>query len=120
MVEEVSVGDKPVIESILSTDISVNITDTKAVTGKLMANGEINLKLLYITDVESGETGKLDYLLPFNQIIDCEGIDENTINCVSCDIMSYDIRLKNDVMSDKPLLLLDLKLCLTEEALCNS
>ena len=33
MVEEVSVGDKPVIESILSTDISVNITDTKAVTG---------------------------------------------------------------------------------------
>jgi hypothetical protein len=37
VVEEVSVGDKPVIESILSTDISVNITDTKAVTGKLMA-----------------------------------------------------------------------------------
>lgn len=115
VVEEVSVGDKPVIESVLNADVGVNITDTKAVTGKLMVNGEINLKLLYITDVESGETGKLDYLLPFNQIVDCEGIDEKTVNCVSCDIMSYDIRLKNDVMSDKPLLLLDLKLCLTEE-----
>lgn len=115
VVEEVSVGDKPVIESVLTSDVGVNITDTKAVTGKLMVNGEINLKLLYITDVESGETGKLDYLLPFNQIIDCEGIDENTINCVCCDIMSYDIRLKNDVLSEKPLLVLDLKLCLTEE-----
>lgn len=115
VVEEISVGDKPVIEAMLASDVSVNITDTKAVTGKLMVNGEINLKLLYLTDVESGETGKLDYLLPFNQIIDCEGIDENTVNCVSCDLMSYDIRLKNDVMSDKPLLLLDLKLCLTEE-----
>lgn len=115
IVEEISVGDKPVIESVLTSDVSVNITDTKAVTGKLMVNGEINLKLLYITDVESGETGKLDYLLPFNQIIDCEGIDENTVNCVLCDIMSYDIHLKNDVMSEKPLLLLDLKLCLTEE-----
>lgn len=115
VVEEVSVGDKPVIEAVLSSEVNVNITDTKAVKGKLMVNGEINLKLLYITDVESGETGKLDYLLPFNQIIDCEGISENTVNCVSCDIMSYDIRLKNDVLSEKPLLVLDLKLCLTEE-----
>lgn len=115
VVEEISVGDKPVIESVLCSDVSVNIIDTKAVTGKLMVNGEINLKLFYITDVESGETGKLDYLLPFNQIIDCEGIDENTVNCVLCDIMSYDTRLKNDVMSEKPLLLLDLKLCLTEQ-----
>lgn len=43
VVEEVSVGDKPVIESILSTDISVNITDTKAVTGK--SYGELRNQL---------------------------------------------------------------------------
>jgi hypothetical protein len=113
--EELSVADKPAIETILRSDVSVGITDTKAVTGKLMLNGEINLKLLYLTDVESGETAKIDYLLPFNQIIDCEGIDENTINCVSCDIMSYDIRLKNDALSEKPAIVIDVKLCVTEE-----
>lgn len=80
-----------------------------------MLNGELNLKLLYLTNVESGETGKLDYLLPFNKIIDCDGIDENTINCVSCDVMSYDIRLKNDMLSEKPSVILDVKLCVTEE-----
>lgn len=113
--EEVSVGDKPPVEAVLHSAVSVNITDNKAVTGKLMINGEINLKMLYITDVENGETAKLDYILPFNQIIDCEGIDENTVNCLNCEIMSYEIRLKNDVMSEKPSVLLDLKLCITEE-----
>lgn len=113
--EEISVADKPTIESILHCDVDVAITDTKAVTGKLMLNGELNLRMFYLSDVESGETNKLDYILPFNKIIDCEGIDENTINCVSCDVMSYDIRLKNDMLSEKPSVIVDVKLCVTEE-----
>ena len=113
--EEIAVSDKPTIESILHTDTGVSITDCKAVTGKLMINGEISLRMFYLSDVESGETGKIDYLLPFNQIIDCEGIDETTINNVTCDIMSYDIRLKNDMLSEKPAVVLDVKLCVTEE-----
>ncbi len=116
--EELSVADKPAVESILRSDISVNVTDAKAVTGKLMLNGEINLRMLYLTDVKTGETAKLDYLLPFNQIIDCKGIDEDTVNCVSCDVMSYDIRLKNDVLSEKPAILIDVKLCVTEKGYC--
>ncbi len=113
--EEVSVADKPAIESMLHSDVGVSITDCKAVTGKLMINGEISLRLFYLSNVETGETGKIDYILPFNQIIDCEGIDENTINNVSCDVMSYDIRLKNDILSEKPAVILDVKLCVTEE-----
>lgn len=113
--EEISVGEKPAVESILCSDVGINITEAKAVTGKLLINGEINLKLLYLCDVETGDTEKIDFLLPFNQVMDCEGIDENTLNCVSCDIMSYDIRLKNDAMSEKPSILLDLKLSLTEQ-----
>ena len=108
-------ADKPPIATVLYSNVDVSITDTKAVTGKLMVNGEINLKMFYLSDVESGETGKIDYLLPFNQIIDCEGIDEDTINCVSCEVMSYDIRLKNDMLSEKPAVVLDIKLCVTEE-----
>lgn len=113
--EEISVADKPAIETILYSNVTVSITDTKAVTGKLMVNGEINLKMFYLSDVETGATGKIDYLLPFNQIIDCEGIDEDTINSVTCEIMSYDLRLKNDMLSEKPAVVLDVKLCVTEE-----
>ena len=113
--EEILISDKPSVESVLHSDVSVSIMDSKAVTGKLMLNGEINLRMFYLTDIESGETAKLDYVLPFNQIIDCEGINENTVNCLNCEVMSYDIRLKNDMLSEKPSVLLDIKLCVTEE-----
>ena len=113
--EEISAADKPAIESILYSKLSANITDSKAVSGKLMINGEINLCLFYLSGVESGETSKLDYILPFNQIIDCEGVDVNTINLISCEVMSYDLRLKNDMLSEKPAIAVDVKLCLTEE-----
>ena len=113
--EEISVADKPRIEGILYSKVTAAVTDVKAVTGKLMVSGELNLKLFYLTDVESGETAKLDYILPFSRIADCEGIDENTRNLLGCDVMSYDIRLKNDMLSDKPAVALDAKLCLTAE-----
>ena len=113
--EEISIGEKPAIESMLYSDVGVSLTDIKSITGKLIINGEISLKMLYLTDVESGATGKMDYLLPFNQIIDCDGVDENTINCVNCEILSYDIRLKNEMLSEKPAVVLDVKLCVTEQ-----
>ncbi len=113
--EEIALGDKPAIESVLYSDVGVSVTDIKSITGKLIINGEIALKLLYISDVESGITGKIDYLLPFNQIVDCDGVDENTINCVNCEVLSYDVRLKNEMLSEKPSVILDVKLCITEQ-----
>lgn len=113
--EEISVSDKPAVESVLHSAVTAGLTDVKAVTGKLMVSGELNLRLFYLTDIASGETAKLDYILPFNQIIDCEGVDENTDNILGCEVMSYDIRLKNDMLSEKPAIALDVKLCLTAE-----
>lgn len=113
--EEISVSDKPRIDCILYSNVTASVTDLKAVTGKLMLSGELNLKLFYLTDVETGETAKLDYILPFSRIVDCEGIDENSRNIVSCDVMTSDIRLKNDMLSDKPAIAFDAKLCLTAE-----
>lgn len=113
--EEISAADKPPVEAILHTSVTAGVNDVKAVTGKLMINGELNLRMFYLCDVETGETAKLEYLLPFNQIIDCEGVDENTHNLLGCEVMSYDVRLKNDVMSEKPLIILDAKLCMTGE-----
>ena len=113
--EEISVADKPAIESVLYSQVSAGVTDAKAISGKLMVNGEISIRLFYLTDIETGESAKLDYILPFNQIIDCDGIDENTENIVGCEVMSYDIRLKNDMLSDKPAVSFDAMLCVSAE-----
>lgn len=113
--EEISTADKPPVEALLYTSLDASVTDSKAVTGKLMINGELDLRLFYLSDIQTGETAKLDYILPFSQIIDCEGIDEETVNLISVELMSYDVRLKNDMLSDSPSLSVEAKLCITEQ-----
>ena len=113
--EEISAADKPAVESVLHTSVTAGINDVKAVKDKLMVGGELNLRMFYLCDVETGETAKLDYVIPFNQILDCDGVDENTRNLLNCEVMSFDVRLKNDIMSEKPVIALDVKLCLTEQ-----
>ncbi len=117
--EEISAADKPAIESLLYSSVSASVTDCKAVTGKLMVNGEINLRLFYLTDIESGQTAKTEYIVPFSQVIDCGGAGEENISVLDCEVLSYEIRLKNDVLSEKPLIALDVKICLTEEGFIN-
>lgn len=113
--EDVSVANKPPVEAILNKKVSSNITDIRVIPGKVMLNGEINLKLLYLSDIEAGEPQQLDYMLPFSQVIDCESISEDTNVSVSVHILSYDVRLKSDMLSENPVISLDVKLvaCVT-------
>lgn len=113
--EEISVADKPAIESVLYSKVSACVTEEKAADGKLMVGGEISIRLFYLTDIETGETAKLDYLLPFTQVTDCEGMSAETENIIGCEVMSYDIRLKNDILSDKPAIAFDAVLCVTAQ-----
>ena len=113
--EEISVADKPAIESVLCSKVSASVNETKAAGGKLLVNGELNICLFYLSNIETGETAKLDYLLPFTQMIDCEGVDEHTENIVGCEVMSYDVRLKNDILSDKPAIAFDAMLCVSAQ-----
>ena len=113
--EQISVADKPAVEAVLYSKVTAGLTDAKAVSGKLLLNGEININLFYLTNLETGETAKLNYLLPFQQIIDCEGIEEDTDNIYNVEVMSYDIRLKNDILSDKPAIAFDAMLCVSAQ-----
>lgn len=113
--EEISVADKPAIESVLYSRAEAYVTDAKAAGGKLMLSGEISLSLFYLSSIETGETAKLNYILPFNRIIDCEGIDDSTENIFHAEVMSFDTRLKNDILSDKPALAFDAALCVSAE-----
>lgn len=109
--EEISVANKPSVEAVLNKKVTANVTDARVIPGKIMLNGEINLKLLYLSDLETGEPQQLDYVLPFSQIIDCESVTENTVTSLSVQVLSYDVRLKSDMLSENPVISLDAKLC---------
>ena len=43
---------------------------------KIVLKGEVNLRLLYLSDLDSGKTECIDYMIPFNQIVSCVGAGE--------------------------------------------
>jgi len=112
-------SDYPSIQSLLRYDSSVSINDTKIVNDKIIAKGQLDVHALY-----SAENRKnlfiLDQTLPFSQIIDIDGINENCSCSVSAEIMSLDIKPKSNYDGEIRCLALCAKLCLTAEASCNN
>lgn len=108
--EDISAANKPPIEAVLSKKVTASITEIRVIPSKILINGEVNLKLLYLSDLEAGEPVQLDYMLPFNRIIDCETATEDTEISLLLQVLSFDVRLKSDMLSENPVITLDVKL----------
>lgn len=112
--EVIELGNaKSPVESILRSGISAVISDAKAVANKLMIKGDLNLRLLYLSDIDSGSMDTLEYTAPFSQIIDVDGIDEDSLCDARVDLMSHDLKLKSGFSDEEPVLELEAKLVAT-------
>jgi hypothetical protein len=111
--DEISINNKPPIEVVLNSDVKATITDFKSIPNKLMLNGELSVKLLYLSNVETGEPQQIDCVIPYSHIIDCENITDNITVIPTVDVLSYDVRLKSDMLSESPIVAVDAKLCIT-------
>lgn len=100
-------------ETIIRSELSVNIQDLKAIADKLMLKGEVVLRLLYITDIETGSEDTMSFNIPISQVIDVQGISETSQNDVTVDVMNYDVTLKSEYDESSTLVTLDAHLCAT-------
>ncbi len=117
--EDITVSNKPPVESLLSYDVSVDITDLKSISNKLMLNAELTLKVMYLSDLDSGNIEHISYVFPINKIFDCDGVMEDVVNVPKLEIMSYDLHIRNDHLNDGSLLSLDVKLSFCDLAYTN-
>lgn len=112
--EDISVSNKPAVESLLTYDVSANITDLKSIHNKIMLNAEITLHAMYISDLDSGNIEHFSYVFPISRVIDCENVTDDTVNVPSLTVMSSDLHIRNDQLNDGSLLNLDIKLCFSD------
>lgn len=98
-------------ESILRSELSVSCDSVKALTDKLMISGEAVLRILYVTDIESGSQDVMTFNIPFSQVLDAKGITDTTTNDVTIEVMNYDTALKSEYDENSTLVTLDAKLC---------
>lgn len=111
--EEITLENKPPVESVIKSSLSISTLECKAIPSKLLLNGELNLRLLYLSDIDTGNLENIDYILPFSHIVDCEGVNENTVNKNKSQISCFDIRLRSDPGEESPVISLEAKITFT-------
>lgn len=108
-------GSKPPLEAVLRTEATAILTDCKTITNKMMVKGDLNLKLLYLTDLDSGNVEVMDYTLPISRILDVDGAEENALCNASINLLNYDIKVRSDLSDNNTVITLEAKLAVTAE-----
>ncbi len=73
--------------------------DLKIINNKALIKGECTVKIYYIGE-NSGEIESVEHSMPISQIIELEGIDENSVCSVRLSVSSCEGVLKADVSGD--------------------
>lgn len=82
------------VSTVIRCDCNILSSENKMIAGKLVAKGEAEIVMLYTCIAEDGgeSVENMKFVLPFSQIIDIEGIEENfdadvDIQVAGCDII---------------------------------
>lgn len=92
---------KPAADSIMRSDAFATLQDFKVTAGKLMTRGEVSIKFLYSSVGENQSAETMEYTIPFSQMLDCDGVAEDSICDVKLNVVGMDVQIKNDYSGDK-------------------
>lgn len=115
--EEIEVPTtQPPIISVINTRCIVPECEKKMISGKLLAKGSAELKLLYSCEKDGGAIEPISFSMPFSQIIDIDGIDD-TFDCtVTPEVVSCDITPTADKNAENRIIKCEIELRL----ICNA
>lgn len=87
--EELEVpSSKPPIASIIRSNGVCVVSDYKVIANKIILKGELTEHIVYTTDERNGGVDTMEYTLPVSQIIDVDGVDENSQCAVTLSVNS--------------------------------
>lgn len=95
-------NNKPNIKSIIRNTAFADINETKQVAGKILVKGELTIKTLYKSEEDTLET--IENILPFSQILNVEGVSEESVADIKSDIISLDITVKPSALGTMTLM----------------
>ena len=104
---------KPGAVSVLKTDVRLMDYQTHIITGKIIVKGSVESCCLYV-----GDNGKIEFVnheIPFTEVIDASGVNENSICDLTLGVCVSSARLRAD--SDGDMRLLELEMLFSAEVL---
>ncbi len=94
------------IETIVRTDLLATLNDHTLSGDKITLSGELTLRMLYVSDASVGEVEQYVCLFPFKETVRTT-LEECDVTNVTLNVSTYDVTLKNEVMSEDPLIHLE-------------
>lgn len=112
MSETVSVDDdKKVIGRIIYSEAVGEISSVKTVNGKVLIKGDMNCKILYLSDTKEKTVECITHSMPINQIIEVSAIQNDYTVDVLLNKKNILIGVKTDSSGANKLLEIALKVC---------
>lgn len=109
---------QPPAAQIIRTETVPIVKESRALSGKLMLKGDLAVRVLYVAS--DGETvACAEQELPFSQLIDVEGLEEDWVCDVRVETVSEDIRISVDQNGDGNLLTVNVKMIAFVECTCH-
>ena len=78
----------PPAEMLLGGECRAVVRECKVLAGKAIVKGQIYVHQLYAADMDQGDCRCLDFVLPFSQIMDVDGLQEGMSCRVTAQILS--------------------------------
>lgn len=97
---------KPSAVSVLKSDAKIAQKEVRVVTGKVVVKGTVDLCTLYVSTENQLEF--MEHEIPFTEVIDAEGANENCICDADFALCQTDFALRSDTDGDMRLLDVDL------------
>lgn len=112
--ETLDIGrNRPAPQTIIRTELTLSHSEPKIAAEKLIIKGEAVLKLLYVTDLETGELDSAEFSIPINEMLDAPDASDSCLSDLNLTVQSYEAGLKSDFDDDSTLISFDAKLCAT-------
>lgn len=121
-VDEVEVaGSRPPIVDILKTDVRLLVQEVKAIGNKLVFKGAALLRALYLGPPASHPGDQIHLLeqeVPFSQIIEMEGLEEDCDCAVDVQLSALDLDLRTGLSGESRILGVSIQM--DAQAVCSA
>lgn len=70
--------------------------ETRKISNKIMLKGETIVEIAYVPNENKGSVNNIKRILPINQILEFDGMEEHFTGDISLDVTAVDVIIKND------------------------
>lgn len=84
------------VAEIITSNATVRITDKKIMTDKILVKGEVGVSVVYITGEGTDSFSFFEGTVPFSEVVDVFGADENSSCEMVCEVQNIQCEIVDD------------------------